>query len=267
MNTAADQPGYQFDFIPSSVGSNYLKIFENQPSSGLDAARVYTYVQLALPQDTTAERVLDFRTSAGGDEVAGATRDPAITVHTLGEGRIVFFATTADPQWTSFPAKPAYVVLMHELLTGSVDGGDAWMNLEVGQPLVVPRHVQLTAAPVLTDPTQREIALTAISDEQTTTYRSEPLMRPGLYRLNTGAGTLPIAVNPPADEADVRTLEAGVIRAALGEVDLQMEQDAIVLAAGTEEESRDFGWILLAAVLAFAGFESFLAMRFGHYRR
>src|SRR5690606_16558295 len=139
----------------------YLRIFRGRTDSGLETARVFTYIQAAIPADGNVERVLDFRSAADSPmnvlpDSDVPDRDPAITVHTLGTGRVVFVATTADPQWTSFPAKPSYVVLVHELLAGSVDAGDAWMNLTTGQQVVVPRHLRLTAAPTLTSPQQRD---------------------------------------------------------------------------------------------------------------
>lgn len=266
VNTANDQEAFGFDFNPSDVRHPYLNVFRNEPNTGLDTAQVFTYIQMALPENAPVERVLDFRTGAGGDNTTD--KDPAITVHTLGQGRIVFVATTADPEWTLFPAKPAYVVLMHELLSGSVRTGDAWMNLTVGEPLVLPRTVRLTASPVLIDAQQREIPLRAVTDEAgQIEYRSEPIRRPGQYWVRTGERTIPIAVNLPAEEADIRTLEEGAIRAALGDIEIDAQQDALVVAEDAEEAGRDFGWILTAAVLVLAASECAMAMYFGHNRR
>src|SRR5690606_18196305 len=99
-------------------------------------------------------------------------------------GRVVFVATTADPEWTSLPAKPSYVVLMHELLAGSVDAGDGWLNLQAGQPLQIPRHIRLTAAPTLVDAQQRDIPIIATTDDAgQAVYHSPPLTQPGVYHL------------------------------------------------------------------------------------
>lgn len=268
VSATADPQGFGFAFDPNGVLHPYLRIFRGRTDTGLDTSRVFTYVQVAISADSNVERVLDFRRAEGAAAEGSADPDPAITVHTVGEGRVVFVATTADSQWTSLPAKPSYVALMHELLAGSVDAGDTWMNLTAGQPVVIPRHLRLTTTPTLTDPRQRDIPLIATTDEQgNTVYHSQPLHQPGIYRLSLGDRTLPIAVNVPADEADVRTLEQPAIKAALGDIELIQEGDHLALVAASDAASRDYGWLILAAVLMLTGFECFMAMRLGHYRR
>lgn len=267
VDATGDQQGFGFAFDPNGVLHPYLRIFRGRTDSGLETARIFTYIQAAVPADGHVERILDFRRAAPPAD-ASTDLDPAVTVHTLGDGRVVFVATTADPQWTSLPAKPSYVVLMHELLAGSVDAGDAWMNLTTGHPVVIPRHLRLTATPTLVDSQHRDIPLIATTDEQgVTLYRSQPLSQPGIYRLSIGDRTLPIAVNVPAEEADVRTLEPPAIRAALGDIELTQERDSLALIAADDSTGRDYGWLILAAVLMLTGFECVMAMRLGHYRR
>jgi Mg-chelatase subunit ChlD len=282
--------GFNFDFNPNDV-HYLLKEFENNPRSGLDTAQVYTYWQMELKADGKVERVLNYvaGTASGGATTAPSTvpapapapaanapqqqqqRDPAITFHQLGQGHIVCVTTTADPnpEWTTLPAKPNYVTLVHELLSGSVSTGDRWMNVTAGEPLVVPTGIKFTGTPTLTDPSQREIVLEPLSPGGAAAYRSPPLVRPGVYRLSTGAATMPIAVNIAADEADVRTLDDGAIRKALGDVEVELHGDTLppAIAAAADTSGNDFGWpfMLIGAMLVAA--ECFMAMRFGHYRR
>ena len=100
-------------------------------------------------------------------------------------------------------------------------------------------------------------------------YRSAALTKPGLYSLATGTDTIPVAVNPPADEADVRTLDSAAIRKSLGDIDVALEADQLpaVSVAGADHAGDDFGWSFMLIVLALVGVECFMAMRFGHYRR
>lgn len=191
-----------------------------------------------------------------------------MTVHALGQGHVVFFTTSANADWTSFPAKPAYVTLMHELLDNSVNAGDGWMNLSVGQRLQIPPTVKLTVAPTLADPQLKALPL-----EQVTTpdgqnvYQSAAIERPGVYSLKTGDRTIPIAVNVPADEADLRTLDDNALRKALGNIDLTMLADQLPPLTAERPTGDDFGWAVMAALFALVGLESFMAMRFGHHRR
>jgi hypothetical protein len=181
---------------------------------------------------------------------------------------VLTITTTANAEWTSLPAKPAYVALVHELLAGTVSSGDRWMNVSAGEPLVVPPTVKFTTTPALSDPQLNEIVLEPLPAGGSGAYRSGPLLRPGVYRLNTGTATFPIAVNVPAEEADVRTINDEQIKKDLGGADVDLESDMLPPAAvQANTAGSDFGWpLMLAAALLVAG-ECYMAMRFGHYRR
>jgi Mg-chelatase subunit ChlD len=265
VSASGDQSPFLFDFKPrGTVLHPMLKAFENQENSGLDTAEIYTYWQMDVKPDAHAERVLNYLSKDGK-----GPPDPAITVHPLGRGRVVVFTTTANAEWTSFPAKPNYVTLMHELLAGSVSSRDAWLNLTTDDPLLIPSNVKLTATPQLVDPAQKEIPLDPVPAGGAASFRSPPLKQPGVYHLNTGSSTIPVAVNVPAEEADVRTLDNGAIKSALGGIDVDLEGDALPAPAASAGAvaGSDFGWPLMLAGLLLVGSECFLAMRFGHYRR
>ncbi|MCS7034683.1 MAG: hypothetical protein NZ561_11935, partial [Phycisphaerae bacterium] len=261
LSVTADQRGYQFDFKPHGLLHPLLRVFAGQENTGLDTAQVFTYWQIDLPADSKAERVLDFAPREGRS-------DPAITLHHLGNGRVAVIATTANAEWTSFPAKPAYVALMHELLSGSVASGDSWMNRTCGQTLELPPTLPLKAAPTLKDPMGVELPLMqSTGPDARPVYRSGPLAKPGVYELSTGGASLPISVNCPPEEADIRPIPDAAIRQALGGVDVELFGDTLPALDGTRARHNDFGWIVMFSVLVLLVAESFLAMRFGHYRR
>ncbi len=237
--------------------------FGGQENTGLDTAEVYTYWQMDVKPEAQAERVLDYLSK---DEKG--QKDPAITMHALGQGRVIVVTTTANAEWTSFPAKPNYVTLVHELLAGSVASGDRWLNLIADDPLLIPSNIKLSTTPVLTDASQKEIALEQVPTGGVNSFRSPPLRQPGVYHLSTGTATLPVAVNVPPDEADVRILDNAAIKRALGDVEVDLQGDSLPpLAATPETAGNDFGWPLMLAGLLLVGSECFMAMRFGHYRK
>ena len=267
---------FLFDFKPESDLPAYLNVFKGEANSGLGTARVFQYWRVNVT-DSSAERVLSYL-PAGQSTASPVTApgtnplqstDPAITVHTVGKGRVIYFSTTANADWTTFPAKPAYVTLVHELLNGTITPGDAWMNLSVGETLEVPTTLGLSAAPTLSDNAKKDIPVFAVTTtEGQTFYRSKPLDLPGIYHLSTGSATYPIAVNVPADEADVRTLPEGAIRKALGDIGVTFHGDQFVQESAAQLSSgRDLGWSVMLAVLMLAAFECFVAMRFGHHKK
>jgi hypothetical protein len=268
MQVASDQSPFLFDFNPKGVNHSLLKEFSTQENTGLVTARIFTYWHVEPLPDLQVERVLNYRAPDSATTRPSGAADPAITVHSLGQGRVVFVSTTADHDWATLSAKPAYVALVHELLAGSVRTGDTWMNLAVGQPLQVPPTVRLTATPTLLDPAKNPVVVEAVdAGNGQTVYRSRPLNKPGVYALNTGNGTFPVAVNVPPDEADVRPLTDDAVRSALGGVELAARGAEVPAVASAQDSRNDLSWAFMVAVFALLAVECFMAMRFGHYRR
>jgi hypothetical protein len=157
---------------------------------------------------------------------------------------------------------------MHEILAGSINGGDAWMNLTVGQRVEIPRNVKLTTTPTLTDLMQTPIVLDQTAGpDGLAVYRSREITRPGVYSLNTGQRVIPIVVNAPSDEADVQTLDDAAIRAALGDVEIDLQLDQLPILVEKDQDGNDMGWTFMLAVLALVAAECLMAMTFGHYRK
>jgi hypothetical protein len=259
---STSEGAFHFDFNPKGNVHPFLKEFTGE-NSGLESSQIWGYWQIELPANTTAQRVLDYQS------IDGKPKDPAITEHSLGRGRVVFFSTTANPEWNGLTPKPAYVTLMHEILAGSVGSADRWMNLSVGDSLDIPESMGLTAAPQLFDSSKNPIAMeSATTQGGVTTYHSaKPLTHPGIYSLSTGSRTVPIAVNVPANEADVRVISHDAIKKALGDIDITMEDDSVSIGGLKAESGNDLSWACMAIVLVMAGMECFFAMRFGHFKR
>ncbi len=264
ISAAEGAPGYTFDFNPNGNLHPLLRAFSHEENTGLETATAFGYWQCDAPVDPQT-RVLNWKNSG-----TPGKPDPAITDQAVGRGRVVFISTSAAEPWITFTRKPVYTELVNELLNGSVNGGDGWMNLTVGERMELPASVKLTTTPTLTDPTGLAIPLEATNAaDGSAAYRSPPLDRPGVYTLATGATPMPIAVNIPAEAADVRTVDNTAIRAALGGADVAFADDQVP-AAGTVSATAatlDQGWNVMTLVLVLVAGEAFLAMRFGHHRR
>ena len=288
IDTSSDGSGFNFDFKPTGVHHPFLKQFENQENTGLDAVKTFTYWQVDVPANSGVERVLNYLpgTDKNGKPLPAPPNtlaDPAVTVQSLGQGRVIFFATSASPGrdpniWTDFPARISYVELMNEILAGGVRPGDYWMNLTVGQSLEIPREVKVTTPPTLTDPFSAAVLIAPVAPIDPVTqrertdvapvWRSQPLTRPGRYSLTLGTGTVPIAVNVPArEEADIRAIGNDQIKKALADIPMALENDQIPSEATLSRAGNDWGGSILLAVLGMLAVECFLAMSFGHYRR
>lgn len=273
ITVSGDEQPRRFDFNPHRPLNRLLADFQNQEDTGMESAEIYSYWQMDLAANSPAERVLNFLPP---DNAANQPEDPAITVHSLVAGQVVFYATSADPnaEWTTFMPHPAYPALMHMLLLGTTSGEDSWMNIEVENRLMIPPSIQLGATPVLKDANQIEypMELQTVSDDKSafygqSAYVSRPLEKPGVYSLSTGTENYKIAVNvPAAQEADVRTIDDAQVKKALGDIDMEMLGDSVPSETVLAEQGKDLGWGIMLAVLVLLALECVLAMQFGHHR-
>ena len=267
VSIGVDEQPRRFAFNAHGILNPLLADFANQENTGMESAEIYSYWQIDLRPDSKAQHILDFAPASGAKE---EHPDPAIIVNPLGSGRVLFYATSADPEseWTTFMAHQAYPALMHMLLLGTVSSGDAWMNITIGQPLTVPTSVNLTTTPVLHDAAHMDIPLQQTTDEQgRAVVRTQPLQRPGLYSLSTGSENFKVCVNVPSDASDIRTIDNDHVKQALGGIDLHLEGDAAPAEIVETQQGRDLGWGVMAMVAVLLAAESFMAMRFGHHRR
>ena len=257
-----DASPFTFDFDPNAPDA-MLGAFARVEKSGLNATQVTSYERVRIDPKRDVERVLNFKSTTPG--VPG---DPAITSQPVGRGQVIFVATSADAEWSTLVAKPAYVSLVHELLGGAIgNASSAWLNRDVGDALELPSSLRLTATPTLLDAKQRSIPIVqAKATDGAVVWRSSPLTSPGLYRLTAGAQAWPIAVNLPAAEADVRTLEPGALRHALGDANVEVLGDALPSDVAVAGAANDVGLPILAITIPLLAIESVMAMRFSRGR-
>jgi Mg-chelatase subunit ChlD len=259
---AAEGQSFTFDFNPNGTLHPLLNAFAHQSDTGLETAQAFGYWQVDVPEDPQI-RVLNWRSPAGA-----ASPDAAITQQSSGQGRVVLITTSANEQWISFTRKPIYTELVNELLSGSVNVSDAWMNLTVGDRLIVPANVKLSDNSTLTDPKSVSVPLVPSQmPHGSATYTSAALTEPGIYTLSTGNGDLPVAVNVPPEEADVRTIDNAAIKTALGGIDLALNDDQPLKLTIQPSTRPDWGWTIMLLVLALIGFEAVCAKAFGHQQK
>jgi hypothetical protein len=257
VDASAADPGFLFDFDPANPHP-VLSVFRDQPKSGLESVRVFSYWRVQIDPTAPVERVLSYRQLANNVPV-----DPAITLHRVGAGRVAFVTTSADAEWSTFVARQgAYVALVHELIAGAIGSGDAWQNLTVGDRVVIPPTVRLSGSPQLAGPGDRVRAMTLEGGRWT----SNPLTEPGLYNVVIGAVKYPIAVNVSAAEADIRPLGQAGIKTALGEIEVRINGDSLDPEELVKQDTADFAWPLLLLLLPLLFGESLLAWKFGRTR-
>jgi hypothetical protein len=109
--------------------------------------------------------------------------DPLWIEQRFGRGEVMLSTVPFDADWSTLPAQPDFVVLMHELLFHLASHGAA-RNVDVGVPLVSP----LGDAPGARDyvffaPDGREIAPRIVGEGRQRQAVCEDTWQPGVYRF------------------------------------------------------------------------------------
>jgi hypothetical protein len=235
-----------FDFDPAQPHPA-LAAFRNYDRSGLAAARVFSFWRLAPNPDLAPVTVLALAGNAG----------PAVIEHRLGAGRVIFATIGADAQSTTLVARPAFVAMLHELLSFALGTSGDWRNLTTGERLVLPGSLS-ASAPTLSDPDGASINL--IFDAATRRWSSPPLSRAGVYRVLSGDSNEPVVVNVPVRESDLTPVEWTTFVEALPGLRVNRASEQVESLAS---DRADFAWPLMLALLPLLGAESWYAMRLG----
>lgn len=180
-------------------------------------------------------------------------------------GRIVYFATTADLDWTDLPARAAFLPLVQSLTLALAVGDPA--PPEPPHVVGTPRRIPVESVPAgavirVTDPRGRTHVLTAPAAE----FREVDL--PGVYRVEMRGQTTVFVAAPSRAESDLARLDEEELTAKLprGAVRIVAVRDAGQPAARGETgpiggRQVDLSFYVLAGLLLVLAAESFVGAR------
>ena len=244
-------------FSPREYTHPILADFADAPRGGLLLTSIYRYVRVTVPPDRPGARTI----------LPYASGDPAIIEQAFGEGRVALVTTTANMEWTNFPARGGYLPLMQNLVQylAPVEGGHR--NGRVGASLVEPmsaRESSLTLSGVRPDGSPFLPKLRPAGAGFEAVLADTTLA--GFYELHVGPGRILFATHVDPAESDLAEVSEDELREKLG-ADVEVvvrpdlfEDNAVVTAA------QDIGPRLLYAVLMLVLVETGLAMWFGRAR-
>ncbi|MBM4018096.1 MAG: VWA domain-containing protein [Planctomycetes bacterium] len=230
------------------------RALEVLPPALMAEARVQRYFKVAL--GTQGRAVL---------KVAGADT-PLLAEKSIGRGKVLLFASTADRAWTNLPTHPAFPVLLQEIVTYLTTRSHErpWV---VGEPLVVALPTRSTVTSVVfRGPGGAETAVQVLQRDGRRVAAYEHTDQPGFYEMaQPGGPPAAAAVNVDARESDVRTLVGESLAAALSGLPVQILGPDVLNKAGAIRETRvgrELWRILMLAAIAVLALEGFLAWRF-----
>lgn len=186
-----------------------LTLWNDAASGNLAAVRfskVYSLDPVKNPGVSTVLRLAD------------AT--PVILEHTVGKGRVVLFAAPPAPAWTNLPLHPAFVPLMHRLYAATARASSLKLNIAPGDTFQAPVPIeQLNRDVYLRGPGEDAKPVAVGRTELVGTQamlRVRTTAAAGRYTVYVGQNERPdfyFAVQPPADESDLKSAPADLLSA------------------------------------------------------
>lgn len=197
---------------------------------------------------------------AGSEVVLRFENGAAVLVAgNAGNGRVLFFASSLDPEWNNFPRQVMYLPLLHEAMRYLAGSQMHKSVYQVGE--FVPFPVAPGGAARIIAP-QGEATLLRHTPTGPTFYQSAD--QPGFYEVRSGKYSSSFAVNAAAQESDLTTIGVDDIEARMTYSEIQKEASSTEqispLKVQLEKSQQSWWWILLG-VLGLGIVEIFLANR------
>jgi hypothetical protein len=225
-----------------------------------------------LQESLTSSRVWGYLRGDGAGKAALislANGAPLVTEQTVGPGRVIFVATSADRDWNDLPVKTAYLPLIQSF-TGYLAGGKRGA-LDDGISVGATKEIPLAPGAVgknvrITKPNKQESGAGIVADKDRAVARFEENDQAGFYRValppgtEKDGGTPPLyAVNPPLLESRLDEINERELQAKLQPIKVEVIPIEALQQGGTR---TDLALPLLGLLIVTLLFEGWLAQRF-----
>ena len=226
----------------------------------------------ALPQELLrAARVRRFvrvRLFPGGRSILGlAGADvPLLSEKSIGRGKVLLVATTADRAWTNLAVHPVFPILLHQAVTYLTRQAHE-RPFTVAEPIVLPLPARTARANVtVRDPSGGESAVQVTErDGEQAVELARPEL-PGFYELHYADRTPPLvlAVSVDPTESDAKCLAPEALAASLKGMPVRIlaEEQDIGVAIRESRVGRELWRELMMLGLLVLLVEAWLAHRF-----
>ena len=191
---------------------------------------------------------------------------PLLVDKDLGRGRVLFFATSADRDWTDLPTRTAYVPLIHGLIGYAAHLSAASQRSGAIMPesaRLLGREEDDGATVTINTPDGQE-RLTRYTHDGTLAvapYTSYTV--PGIYRLATPAGTDFLAVNGTRAESNFEKIQAADLQTRLRPLSVVIEEEETFgqSIAGSVLPTRELASVVLLTLVVVLAVENVCANR------
>src|SRR3989454_4488954 len=191
---------------------------------------------------------------------------PLLVDKDLGRGRVLFFASSADRDWTDLPTRTAYVPLIHGLV-----GYAAHLSAASQRPgSIMPEATRLLgredddgATVTIRTPDGQERLTHYARDGALTVAPYTSYTVPGIYRLAAPASTDFLAVNGTRAESNFEKIQAAELQTRLRPLSVVLEAEETLgqAAAGSALPTRELASLILLTLVVVLAVENVCANR------
>jgi len=254
---------------PEVANHPVLQVFAGTQNPFLGRVKFFRWYSGVVPkQDLQSGRTQVLATYSDTDG------SPAIVEKRVGDGRVLLVTTTADAEWTNWPADPSFLVSVLEMVRYAERATTGGGGLAVGSPLRADIDPARYVSEVLVEgPGGEVVPVQAVPTEDPARLRltyGDTAAR-GFYRLrlstHEGAEEARLfAANVSPTEGDLTPADADLLRRALGDTKVTFLKGKQYLGEGpTGARAEVWRSLLMALVLVLFG-EQVLAWWFGKRR-
>ncbi len=243
MQRAEDHPMMLAEIDPQH---QTLSVFADQ-NKLLSRAKFYRYVAMQHQSSTPDVKTL----------ISFQDGQPFLTEKRLGNGRVMFFASSADRDWTDLPTRPAYVPLIHSVLghLTNLASASSRPTIMMPEPVVLPgRPSDLGAMVTFRTPDGHERHARYVAEKGQTVGRFTDYSVPGMYHVTAPDGADLLAVNATRAESYFEKLRDIDLQTQFRPLSLVIEDDKTFAQANSGgrppiSELSGMFMLLLVAVL------------------
>lgn len=202
------------------------------------------------------------------------TGDPLLVERSLGDGLVHQLAIPLDVSWTNFPARPAFLPFVQQMVIFLASRNEHPRNIKAGQNIIAQFDPSLAGATfTLSDPEGHEIPIKAVEKGTVSVIQYNQTHKEGLYTLNNEELQTPMhfASSSPRDESKLQQLSKEDLQKYADQLGAHLifeESTDKALKQYTDIENqrkhgREMWKILMLCVLGFMIGELFLQQYFG----
>ena len=186
---------------------------------------------------------------------------------TLGRGKVMLFASSADRDWTDLPTRTTYVPLLHGVLGHLAHLSSASQRPGVVLPApatFVGRQVDRDTVITFHTPDGQERVGRYVADNTQIRAQFADYTVPGLYRVTAPSGPDLLAANATRAESHFEKLQLADLRTRLHPLTVFVDEEQTVgeAAAGSRFPIRELSGMFMLALVAVLMVENVCANRF-----